>query len=250
MTAHALDSGASWHPALPRRALVISIALHAAALLLLPGIARQAGKLDLPPLIATLRPLPAAQPVPAALPAAAPEKERPAPKPLPQPQPAHSESRIAVAAPSPAPKETAPVAPPAAKPATDPAPRQEAVAAPAAPTPAATTPATPPPAPPEVDSLALDAYGRALSALLANQQQYPRLAAMRGWEGEVRLRLKVAHKGNLVSVQVVRSSGYEVLDQNAVQMIQGVTLPAPPDALGDRDIQIVIPVHYKLQKPT
>lgn len=223
-------------PAMPRRAIVVSVAVHAAALLLLPGLARQAEE-QLPPLVATLRFLPAVQP--------AAEAPMPASLPRPAAQPVRSAERAApvpVAARSEVPAREA-VAVPAAFP--ESAARSEA--APPAVAIAAASPPAPAPAP---DIAALDSYGRALSDLLARQQQYPRVAAMRGWEGEVRLRLKVARKGNLVAVQIVHSSGHEVLDQHAVQMVQGAALPNPPESFGDREIQVVVPIHYKLQKPT
>jgi protein TonB len=101
------------------------------------------------------------------------------------------------------------------------------------------------------DPALLERYGRSLSSLFARHQQYPRLAAMRGWEGEVQVRITIARKGNIVATQVVRSSGFEVLDQNAVQLVTTAgTLPRPPDALQNKEIQIVVPVLFKLDKPT
>lgn len=125
---------------------------------------------------------------------------------------------------------TSPVSPELAKPA--PAPTQVATKAPA-----------------QVDQQQmLGRYAQQLSLLLSSQQVYPRLAAMRGWEGEVRLRLKVARKGNLLSLQVDRSSGYEILDQHALQLVELVRMPPFPEALEGSEIQITVPVNYKLDK--
>lgn len=140
------------------------------------------------------------------------------------------------------------------------APKTEAVANSPAPMPAvaavsAAAPATdvPPPAvrPVRAQADALASYRQRLSELFAGRQAYPRMAAMRGWEGEVRLRLKVARKGNLVSIALDHSSGFEVLDQNALAMVEGIAaLPELPEALGDNEIQIVVPINYKLRKTT
>ncbi|WP_374261253.1 energy transducer TonB, partial [Zoogloea sp.] len=101
------------------------------------------------------------------------------------------------------------------------------------------------------DPAQLERYGRSLSSALARQQNYPRLAALRGWEGEVQLRVTIARKGNVIATQVVRSSGFEILDQNAVQLIAAAgPLPRPPESLQNREIQVIVPVHYKLEKPT
>jgi len=97
----------------------------------------------------------------------------------------------------------------------------------------------------------LDSYRQKLGDLLARQHEYPRVAAMRGWEGEVRLRLKVARKGNLLGVFLDHSSGFDVLDQHAMAMLESLAgLPPLPDALEANEIQVVVPVNYKLKKST
>jgi len=97
----------------------------------------------------------------------------------------------------------------------------------------------------------LDNYRQKLGDLLARQHEYPRVAAMRGWEGEVRLRLKVARKGNLLGVVLDHSSGFDVLDQHAMAMLESLaSLPPLPDALEANEIQVVVPVNYKLKKST
>jgi protein TonB len=99
------------------------------------------------------------------------------------------------------------------------------------------------------DPAALERYGRSLADLLAQQQQYPRMAAMRGWEGEVRLRITIARKGNIVATDVIRSSGHELLDRSAIQLVtQAGPLPRLPEALQNREIQLIVPVHYRLEK--
>ena len=110
-------------------------------------------------------------------------------------------------------------------------------------------------APPTVaarsESQLLDGYRRRLGDLFARQQEYPRIAALRGWEGEVRLRLKVARKGQLLSIHLDRTSGFEVLDQHALAMLETLSsLPPLPEALEANEIQVVIPINYKLKKTT
>lgn len=228
---------------LPRLALIFSLLLHLVVLAGLPTPARQERARDLGLVQATLRlhqPLPRTMQAP---PASIPEARRLPARPI-----------------APAAKaETGAAAPLALTPPANTAPiqeangeytstaRQEATAVTSA---APSAPAAPQVARLPGDSQTLDDYGRSLVELLASHRQYPRLAALRGWQGEVRLRLKVAGKGGLLAVQVVSSSGYEVLDQHALQLVQGATLPMLPDSFGDREIQVVVPIHYKLQKPT
>jgi protein TonB len=97
----------------------------------------------------------------------------------------------------------------------------------------------------------LEAYRRRLGELPARHQKYPRVAALRGWEGEVRLRLKVARKGNLRGVALDRSSGFEVLDQHALAMLEALAgLPPLPEALDRNEILVVVPINFKLKKAT
>lgn len=143
-------------------------------------------------------------------------------------------------------------------------PRPTPAAAPAAPAAAGAAPTAmpaqseaprepvPPPPPgvglPDQASL-LARYGSRLSELLARQQEYPRLALMRGWEGEVRLRLRVARRGNLVAVNLDRSSGFDVLDQHALALVQRLSeLPPLPEGLETSEIQVVVPIRYTLRK--
>jgi periplasmic protein TonB len=100
------------------------------------------------------------------------------------------------------------------------------------------------------DTAAMARYSRLLGNLLAGQQRYPRVAEMRGWQGEVRLRVQMARKGTIVAVRVVQSSGFAVLDQNAVQLVQGTPLPPPPaihSANDGPDLMIDIPIHFTLK---
>ena len=107
------------------------------------------------------------------------------------------------------------------------------------------------PAAPRPQAELLAGYRQRLSELFARHQEYPRIAALRGWEGEVRLRLKVARKGNLLAVQLDHSSGFAILDQHAMAMLESLAgLPALPDALDSHEIHVVVPINYKLKKTT
>lgn len=97
----------------------------------------------------------------------------------------------------------------------------------------------------------LAGYRRRLTELLARQQDYPRLAAMRGWEGEVKIRVRIARKGNLLDVTLDHSSGHEVLDRAAMGMLEALGgLPSLPDDYGANELQVVVPVNYRLRKAT
>jgi protein TonB len=246
-----------------RLAVAASIALHGAALLShfgLPDMSQEAPPQPLNIVLRSPQPEPAAAVVPTPQPVEvpAPRITEPVRKPEPQreavltrptslerptpvltrrdaPQPEQASIAVSPPAPVSAPARPAPAADPAPAPSV-------AVAAPAVAHPAVDE------AP---DPALLERYGRSLSSLFARQQQYPRLAALRGWEGEVQLRVTIARKGNIIATQIVRSSGFEVLDQNAIQLVSSSgPLPRPPDALQNKELQIIVPVLFKLEKPT
>ena len=61
----------------------------------------------------------------------------------------------------------------------------------------------------------------------------------------------MARKGQLLSVHLDRSSGFEVLDQHALAMLETLaSLPPLPEALEANEIQVVVPINYKLKKTT
>ena len=246
--------------------LGLSVLLHGALLVALPKPPLKAP--EMPALLATIRlalpevsappppPAPAARPAPVEAPqrpAAAPQARRAEATPvLAAPQPARPvvRQRPAAAMPSEA------AAPPASHAATPPAPPASPAAIAAAAPPGAEAPAaasvTPPrPAAPRPAADALDGYRRQLTELFARGHEYPRVAALRGWEGEVRLRLRVARRGQLLGVRVDRSSGFDVLDQDAVALLEGHgSLPPLPEALEVAEIEVVVPITYRLRKTT
>ena len=238
--------------------LGLSVLLHGALLLALPRL--PVTPPALPTIVASIRlvmpeasapaqPVPAAQPVPEPAPVPRPPRaERAEARPvLAAPQPAKPLVRPRPAAAAPLESATQPTTPPASPPAM---PTEIAVAAPrsADPAPPATTPH---PTAQRASTEAIDSYRRQLTDLFAREHEYPRVAAMRGWEGEVRLRLRVARRGQLLGVRVDRSSGFEVLDQHALALLEGHgKLPPLPEALEVAEIEVVVPITYRLRKAT
>jgi periplasmic protein TonB len=98
-----------------------------------------------------------------------------------------------------------------------------------------------------VDSAAIDAYIRTLSAEVAKVQRYPALARMRGWQGTAVLAITVSAAGNVLKSSVARSSGYAVLDEQALQMVsEAAPLPGSPTPFPGRALEIELPVVFRL----
>ena len=95
----------------------------------------------------------------------------------------------------------------------------------------------------------LAGYGQTISLVLARYTDYPRLAQMQGWQGAVTMRLRVAPSGRLLDAEVYTSSGHEVLDRQALAMAaRAERFPAPPEGLRDREVAVLVPVVFRLER--
>ncbi len=93
----------------------------------------------------------------------------------------------------------------------------------------------------------LDGYGRTLSTLIARFQRYPHVALLRGWQGTAQLQLVLSATGKVLSTVVLRSSGFEVLDNQALEMVQrAAPFPQAPQALRGREVTVTVPIVFKL----
>ena len=213
-------------------ALLASILLHALLLATLPPWRAPADVPAPQPLTARL----AEPPAPPAPPASAPvEEARPPPspaaprprRPAPQPQPAP-------AAPAVQPTVSAPVTPPVVP------------LAPAAPGPVARI--EPQPAAPAADSDALESYRASVNAAATRFKRYPRAAIDNNWEGEVVVLLSIDAEGRIAALRVRRSSGYEILDRQALEMFRNAKPFVPlPRALRGREFEVELRAIYSLK---
>lgn len=231
-------------------AVAASIALHALALAAqLPAKRQIVEAPPEPPLVAHLVELP-----PPAPPAVA--KEEPA-KPKPQPTRPKPIAKPAPPKPAPAPRPSTPIAAapptPAPPPVIEEPPMPEGVdhaspeLAPLAPPPTVAAIAPPPVAPPD-PAADLARFRQELVDMAVRYKRYPRMALDNGWTGDVVVRIDVAASGAVRSVQVKTSSGYSVLDEQALEMFRRAA-PAVqvPPALHGKDFSVEVRAIYNLQ---
>jgi len=77
---------------------------------------------------------------------------------------------------------------------------------------------------------------------------YPQELKESGDQGTVKLRLHIAHTGELLDVVVVEPSGYQLLDDQAVSMAKNITSYPPfPVSIEDQELWIDIPVTFQLK---
>jgi protein TonB len=237
-------------------AVLASLALHALLLFAFPDIvdsARRAASIP-PQIIARLmEPEP---PAPAAEPPIEPVKREPPPKKAAKPappveRPLAPKPPPVLSAPQPAPQ-SVPPAPTAAPPAPPPAPPAPPVAAvePPAAGPAKSAPqaAQAPPQPaqaPEV--LSRDQYRVQLIDEARRHKRYPPLARENNWQGNVRVGVAVAANGR-PTLTLKGSSGYEVLDRQALEMFTQAARAVPiPPALRGKEFALEVRAVYGLE---
>jgi protein TonB len=157
-------------------------------------------------------------------------KPKPKPKPQPQPQP----PKPVVKKPEP-PRESPPAEETVEAPPAPPAPPVKS----AAPAPSIAT-----------NSNALPNWQGELLRHLAKYKRYPDDARRRGAEGVVKLKFVVDAEGNVLSYEVVGSSGNASLDRATLEMLRRAQpLPEPPKELlisGQREL--IAPFSYTLDK--
>lgn len=244
MASHSYSSGSHDFPII--WAITLSLGLHILAMVFIPNIRWEELK-EPEVLLVELAP-PQAMPEPVATPEPAPEPEPPPPKEIPKPRiepkpiPKMAPSPEPVAEPPPVQEEPRAVAPPPV-----------ITAPPEVETPTFTTP--PPPEPPEPvgpTQADLDAarslYKSRLEQEIVKHKEYPRIAKMRGWQGEAVIELQIDQNGRPASVKVQTSSGYEALDKTAIEMVRKtVAATQLPDILRGSSSTFLVPVAFRLQ---
>ncbi len=83
-----------------------------------------------------------------------------------------------------------------------------------------------------------------ISRIVQKNIRYPFIARRMGWEGRVVLSFILTKKGTIKELKVESSSGYEVLDKNALETVKRCSkyFPVPPV-----DVKIKLPIVYRLE---
>jgi periplasmic protein TonB len=73
--------------------------------------------------------------------------------------------------------------------------------------------------------------------------RYPAMARRMGWEGKVLLSFVVVLDGSVKEIKISQGSGFEILDNNAVETVKETApFPRPP-----AEAKLVIPITYRLE---
>jgi protein TonB len=114
-------------------------------------------------------------------------------------------------------------------------------------------PAPPPEPQPAAEPVPLDprllkGFQNALAENARRYKRYPRRAMDEGWQGTVLVKLHVGASGRVQELLIDRSSGHEILDREAVEMVRkGAPLAALPPELRGRAVIVLVPVVFRLE---
>ena len=88
-----------------------------------------------------------------------------------------------------------------------------------------------------------------LLGFLSRHKRYPRPAQEQRQQGTASLRFALDRQGRVLSFHLDRSSGFPLLDEEVLALIQRAQpLPSPPPEIpGDR-IELVVPFEFSLRR--
>lgn len=91
------------------------------------------------------------------------------------------------------------------------------------------------------------AYFSRVRSHLERNKEYPALALRGRLEGTVTVRFTIRNDGSVGSAGIVKSSGYNLLDQSALRTVHiSAPFPNPPETTGSGGTSVSVPLVYKM----
>jgi len=103
--------------------------------------------------------------------------------------------------------------------------------------------------PPIVEDVStpLAGYARIIQKRILENLIYPRPAKEAGFQGRVKLNLHLSYQGELLDAMVKDSSGYKILDDNALSAAKNTSAYPPfPPSIDQQELWIEVPISYRL----
>ncbi|MCG2713871.1 MAG: TonB family protein [Candidatus Omnitrophica bacterium] len=91
-------------------------------------------------------------------------------------------------------------------------------------------------------------YSNIVQQRITQKITYPSSAKGAGFQGTVKLSLNLSYKGELLDSKIKSSSGYRILDDDALSVVKNISPDYPPfpPAIASQDLWIDIPINYQL----
>ncbi len=91
-------------------------------------------------------------------------------------------------------------------------------------------------------------YIRDINQRINNNFVYPSMAKKSKMEGSLKLGLRIHRTGRLLGVELKKSSGFGVLDENAIKIVKdSAPYPPFPPGINQEELQIDLPVIYEIK---
>lgn len=91
-------------------------------------------------------------------------------------------------------------------------------------------------------------YATVVQKKIMDKLVYPAQAQSAGFQGTVKLSLVLSYQGEVLDAMIKESSGYNILDENAVAMAYQVApYPPFPPSIDSEELQVDVPIVYKLR---
>ena len=101
----------------------------------------------------------------------------------------------------------------------------------------------------EEGAVVLARYIQILTKRIHDNLNYPWAASQGQIEGVLKLSLNISPAGELLGAKVVQSSGFAVLDENALKTVKEVApFPSFPSEIEQKELWVEIPIIYNLKK--
>ena len=97
----------------------------------------------------------------------------------------------------------------------------------------------------ETETNYLEENLQVIREVVQRYMSYPPIARRMGWEGTVVISFVLTPEGSIENERVEKSSGYELLDRNALRVVRLASgeFPRP-----QRDVRVVLPIVYRLEQ--
>lgn len=93
---------------------------------------------------------------------------------------------------------------------------------------------------------AIRKYREAIKRKIEKEKRYPNLAEENGYEGKVDVRFKLFADGKVDEVEIIKSSGYQVLDKEAVGAVtRAAPYPPMPKSIKREYIIVEVPIVFR-----
>jgi protein TonB len=99
------------------------------------------------------------------------------------------------------------------------------------------------------EKAAIERFAREITKQFdVSERDYPRQARDRHWQGTTYLVLSIQADGKLGGANVATSSGFEILDRRALELMNRVKLPPLPPEIQSRAFTVRVPVRFALRE--